>query len=61
MKSISQTRVVEIEKSSVILDNIMNNKQLIGSKTAKEGFENEYNIVTKFNNYNIDIDAQSSG
>jgi len=36
----------------------MNNKQLIGSQTAKGGFENEVDIAKKFNNYTNDIDAQ---
>ena len=36
----------------------MDNKQLIGSHTAKGGFENEYDIVEKFNNYKTDIEAK---
>lgn len=38
----------------------MNNKDLIelGSQTAKNGFKNEQDIVDKFNNWQIDEDAQ---
>lgn len=35
----------------------MNRKQKIGSYTAKGGFENEINIVEKFNNYQSDAEA----
>ena len=37
----------------------MNNKQKIGSYTARGGFENEVNIVDKFNNYLNDNEAQT--
>lgn len=37
----------------------MNPKQLLGSKTAKEGFTNERRITEKFNNFLEDQDAQS--
>ena len=36
----------------------MNRQQLQGSQTAKNGFVNEDDIVIKFNNWNIDEDAQ---
>jgi hypothetical protein len=36
----------------------MNKAQLVGSQTAKNGFENEKDIVYKFNNWENDIDAQ---
>ncbi len=36
----------------------MNHKQIVGSYTAKGGFENEVFITEKFNNYKIDKDAQ---
>jgi len=36
----------------------MNKEQLRGSQTAKNGFLNEDDIVSKFNNWNIDEDAQ---
>lgn len=36
----------------------MNRQQLQGSQTAKNGFVNEDDIVKKFNNWNIDEDAQ---
>lgn len=36
----------------------MNNKQLQGSKTAKNGFLNEDAIVNKFNNWETDIEAR---
>ena len=36
----------------------MNKEQLKGSQTAKNGFLNEDDIVNKFNNWNIDEDAQ---
>ena len=36
----------------------MNNEQLKGSQTAKNGFLNEDDIVNKFNNWNTDEDAQ---
>jgi hypothetical protein len=37
----------------------MNNKQLLGSQTAKNGFSNEDDIVEKFNNWKKDLDAQA--
>jgi hypothetical protein len=37
---------------------IMNKEQLKGSQTAKNGFLNEDDIVSKFNNWQNDIDAQ---
>jgi hypothetical protein len=37
----------------------MNNEQKKGSQTAKDGFQNEKDIVTKFNNWEKDKDAQS--
>lgn len=36
----------------------MNKKQIKGSETAKGGFENEDDILLKFNNYKSDIEAQ---
>ena len=36
----------------------MNKKQQVGSYTAKEGFKNEIDIVLKFNNFHIDLQAQ---
>lgn len=36
----------------------MNERQLLGSNTAKGGFENEGDIVTKFNNYKTDKEAK---
>ena len=33
----------------------MDKRQLLGSKTAKGGFENEDDIAEKFNNYKLDI------
>ena len=36
----------------------MNDKQLIGSQTAKGGFENENDIELKFNNYKNDDEAK---
>jgi hypothetical protein len=36
----------------------MNNEQLKGSQTAKNGFLNEDDIVDKFNNWNFDEEAQ---
>ena len=36
----------------------MNNKQLTGSTTAKNGFKNEDDIINKFNNWKEDDDAQ---
>ena len=36
----------------------MNKEQLKGSQTAKNGFLNEDDIVSKFNNWIIDEDAQ---
>lgn len=36
----------------------MDKRQLIGSQTAKGGFENEGHIVLKFNNYKNDKEAQ---
>lgn len=37
----------------------MNEKQTIGSNTAKNGFKNEDDIVSKFNNWKKDADAQA--
>tara|TARA_B100000795_G_C22775668_1_gene429892 strand:- start:1024 stop:1770 length:747 start_codon:yes stop_codon:yes gene_type:complete len=37
----------------------MNKEQKKGSQTAKNGFQNEKDIVTKFNNWEKDKDAQS--
>ncbi len=37
----------------------MTEKQELGSKTAKDGFRNEEAVVTKFNNWKIDNDAQN--
>ena len=37
----------------------MNKKQKLGSKTAKQGFTNEKEIATKFNNWKKDIEAKS--
>ena len=36
----------------------MNIEQLLGSQTAKKGFQNEDDIVAKFNNWKSDEDAQ---
>jgi len=36
----------------------MDHKQEVGSYTAKGGFENEADIVLKFNNFENDIEAQ---
>ncbi len=36
----------------------MNTNQLLGSQTAKKGFQNENDIVEKFNNWQLDEDAQ---
>lgn len=36
----------------------MNIEQMLGSQTAKKGFQNEDDIVAKFNNWRIDEDAQ---
>ena len=36
----------------------MTKAQLLGSQTAKGGFENERDIVAKFNNWRVDVDAQ---
>ena len=36
----------------------MNDKQLSGSNTAKNGFKNEDDIVDKFNNWKNDEDAK---
>lgn len=36
----------------------MNIEQLLGSQTAKNGFQNEDDIVAKFNNWKLDEDAQ---
>ncbi len=36
----------------------MNNAQLLGSQTAKNGFRNEDDIVNKFNNWLLDEDAR---
>ncbi len=37
----------------------MNKEQLLGSRTAKQGFKNEKDIVFKFNNWKSDEDAQT--
>lgn len=37
----------------------MNDKQLLGSQTAKNGFRNEDDIVDKFNNWKVDNEAKS--
>ncbi len=37
----------------------MDNKQLLGSQTAKDGFRNEGDIVNKFNDWKKDKDAQA--
>jgi R.HinP1I restriction endonuclease len=37
----------------------MDKKQKLGSKTAKQGFQNEKDIVSKFNNWKTDSDAKS--
>ena len=37
----------------------MNEKQTLGSNTAKNGFKNEDDIVVKFNNWKSDLDAQA--
>lgn len=37
----------------------MNEKQTLGSNTAKNGFKNEDDIVDKFNNWKSDFDAQA--
>lgn len=36
----------------------MDEKQLLGSETAKNGFRNEDDVVSKFNNWQTDPDAQ---
>lgn len=36
----------------------MRKEQILGSRTAKKGFLNEDDIVEKFNNWNLDEDAQ---
>ncbi|MDR0832288.1 MAG: hypothetical protein LBM99_05275 [Bacillales bacterium] len=36
----------------------MNEKQMLGSQTAKDGFANEKDIANKFNTWQIDEDAQ---
>jgi hypothetical protein len=36
----------------------MNTEQMLGSQTAKKGFQNEEDIVAKFNNWKQDGDAQ---
>lgn len=36
----------------------MDEKQLLGSQTAKNGFKNEDDVVNKFNNWRTDSDAQ---
>lgn len=36
----------------------MNNNQLKGSQTAKDGFKNEDDVVNKFNRWEVDEDAQ---
>lgn len=36
----------------------MNIEQLLGSQTAKKGFQNEDDIVAKFNNWKLDEDAK---
>lgn len=35
------------------------NKQQLGSKTAKGGFQNEHDVVAKFNQFHNDIQAQN--
>ena len=55
LKNITQTKTIEIQTTQT---DIMDNKQLIGSQTAKGGFENEDDIAEKFNNYKNDIEAQ---
>lgn len=37
----------------------MNEKQIIGSQTAKNGFKNKDDIVEKFNDWKKDQDAQA--
>lgn len=37
----------------------MNKKQILGSQTAKQGFQNEKDIASKFNNWTKDVDAQN--
>ena len=37
----------------------MNKEQKLGSETAKDGFKNEKDIVSKFNNWKLDVEAQS--
>lgn len=37
----------------------MNHRQLVGSYTAKGGFENEFDICEKFSNYKEDAEAKS--
>ncbi len=37
----------------------MNKEQMLGSETAKNGFKNEKDIVSKFNNWKKDNEAQS--
>ena len=36
----------------------MNDKQILGSQTAKNGFKNEDDIVVKFNDWKKDQDAR---
>lgn len=36
----------------------MNKKQKIGSDTAKGGFQNEFNVTEKFNQYKTNREAQ---
>jgi hypothetical protein len=36
----------------------VNDKQKIGSETAKGGFKNELSLKTKFDNFKLDVDAQ---
>lgn len=37
----------------------MNNKQQKGSRTAKDGFRNEDDVVNRFNNWKQDSTAQA--
>lgn len=39
--------------------NLNNDLKTKGSKTAKDGFKNEYFIIDKFNNWHNDIDSQN--